>query len=111
METQSFLCGLKIYLLLIYGLDISGHKKVTAFDTYFKYREEPLPGYIIFIDFCCLPAGRQVLVAGRTEIKKPNQLYIHNRMGFFDALIYCLNKTRQSVVTIGHPALKGERLG
>src|SRR6185503_6859916 len=41
----------------------------------------------------------------------PNQLYIHNKMGCFDALTYRSNKARQSELTIGHPALNGESLG
>ena len=40
-------------------------KRLLAFDTYFKYWEELLPGSALFIHVCCLPAGRQVLVVGQ----------------------------------------------
>ena len=41
----------------IYGLDISGYKKVTGIDTYFKYGEELLPGSTLFIHLCCTGCG------------------------------------------------------
>ncbi len=63
--------------------------------------------YCCFIQLCCAGCGARQ----RADGKKPNQLYIHKRIGSFDALIYRLNKTRQSVLTIGHPALEGERSG